>query len=723
MRISLQNMFEDSLARQGRRLFCWSPVGLALGSVLYFTLKNEPGFYSLFLLCLVLIAGIGVFLIASPEFRYPLMMRSLASALILLPTGFLLAWGEAHRQPPFPSLPYQAVWIRGTLVQAESLPPRPDHSRTLRERWRITLKNVVFEAPWEEREASLKRTIHVTLRPGETPGVQAGARVRLRALLKRTPPPSFPGGMDFQREAWFAGRAGGGRAFSALTIVEEPSSHFAVSEYWTAVRDQIARRISYGLSGQDAAFAMTVLCGETSSLSVQTRQDFAASGLAHLLAVAGLHLGLVMAFCAFMIRTLLVTSPYLALYWPCRTIAYVSALVIGGIYIALTGFHLPGLRALGMASLVILALLAGRQALSLRSLALVALVLEVTKPSRVIDVSFQMSFMAVMALITGYEVLRAPLSALRQRSWLWGKAGLPLIVLALTSLLAGSAVLPVSMAHFGAFQPWFVIANMVAVPLMGFWIMPWGLMALALMPLGLEQIPLHMMGWGIRIVRQSADLMAHAPLASLSVPALPSWGLVCILTGLALFCLWRGKARFTGLVLLGIGMSTPWLAGKPVLVISPEGDDIAFRTHDRLLVSPRRFAQKGKDFVLDSWQKAFALPLEALPENCQKGACLLSLENQNIMVLWPQKKGTPSFVTPSCFQVSLVINLSRQMSPCKGAIVLDRASVRREGSWAVYQSTHGVLRLVSDQQERGQRPWVMEADQEGDPGLPLAPSE
>ncbi|MDF7674157.1 ComEC/Rec2 family competence protein [Acetobacteraceae bacterium ESL0709] len=726
MKVCLQAMMEDSLARQGRRLFCWFPVVLGAGSTFYFVLKAEPGFWMLFVFSLFAIAGIGLYLIASPGMSCPLIMRVAGAGGTVFSAGFLLAYGEAHLQPPFPALPYQAVWIRGGLVQSELLPPRPvDHPSVNRhpsvERWRVTLKKVVFETPWDERLSPLQRTLRVTLKPGDVPEVESGENVKVRVILKKTPPPSYPGAVDFQREAWFSGRAGGGRAFSALIHVAEPGPHNGLFSRWTTLREHIARHIGKVLSGQDGAFAATVLCGETSTLSSQTRQDFAASGLAHLLAVAGLHLGLVMTFCAFTLRALLVTSPYLALYWPCRTIAYVSALVIGAFYVALTGFHLPGLRALGMACLVILAMLTGRQALSLRSLALVALALEVTKPSRILDVSFQMSFMAVMALIVGYEVLRTPLSDLRQRSWMWGKVGLPLIFLALTSLLAGSAVLPVSMAHFGAFQPWFVVANMAAVPVMGFWIMPLGLVSLLFMPFGLETIPLHMMGWGIGLVRWSASFMAHAPLASLPVPALPSWGLVLILTGLSIFCLWKGKARFAGTVLLCVGMASPWLQEKPVMLISSDGTELAFRAHHHLYVS----SHGRQDFILRSWQKDFALPVSTLPENCRDHFCLLSSRGRVIMWMAPSGKEEKTFPEEafSCPRLALIVNFSRRAVPCPGVMTIDRQSLRQEGSWAVYHSSRGGLRLLSDRQQRGYRLWVMEPGQEGDPGLPLAPSE
>ncbi|XAO71254.1 MAG: ComEC/Rec2 family competence protein [Acetobacteraceae bacterium] len=147
------------------------------------------------------------------------------------------------------------------------------------------------------------------------------------------------------------------------------------------------------------AIAQTILCGKTGGLSRHARDIYAASsGLAHLLAVAGLRLGFVMGFTLFLLRHALVLWPRAALNWPCREIAFGAAWMMGACYVTLTGAHLPALRSFGMATLVVLALMTGRQALSLRSWALVAMTLLIARPSVALDVSFQMSFEAVLAL-------------------------------------------------------------------------------------------------------------------------------------------------------------------------------------------------------------------------------------------------------------------------------------------------------------------------------------
>ncbi len=156
-----------------------------------------------------------------------------------------------------------------------------------------------------------------------------------------------------------------------------------------------------------------------------------------------------------------------------RRIAAVAALAAGLLYLALTGGHIPILRSFAMACVVTLGVLSGRRAISVRALALAAVALMLFAPAEVMGVSFQMSFAAVLALVAGWEVLAPRLALLGAGAW-WRGPALYVGGLALTSALAGTASLPFAAYHFGNAALFYVPANVIAVPLTGLWVMPWG---------------------------------------------------------------------------------------------------------------------------------------------------------------------------------------------------------------------------------------------------------
>ena len=208
------------------------------------------------------------------------------------------------------------------------------------------------------------------------------------------------------------------------------------------------------------------------------------SGLAHLLSVSGLHIAIVMGVSFAVLRFALAAVPPLALRLPGKPVAALGALGVGAFYMLLTGAEVPMQRSFAMAALATLALLTGRRAISMRGLALAAAVVLLLQPAAVLGPSFQMSFAAVMALIAGGEWLRPRLPA-PERRWR-RRAAVALFGTVATSILAGAATTPFGLHHFGRLQLYGVVANAVAVPLTSALVMPAGMAAVALMPLGLE---------------------------------------------------------------------------------------------------------------------------------------------------------------------------------------------------------------------------------------------
>ncbi|NHN84990.1 DUF4131 domain-containing protein [Acetobacter musti] len=772
MKRALPDRLQARLLSERHRLPLWLPVGLAAGVLAWFQPRYEPSPWlalaGLILSLPILIAG-----------WWRLSGRLAGSALLCVSLGFLAAWTEGHRAPPMPELPRRAVVLTGYVLSVEQLPSRAEGDPGSR---RVTLSGVRFMTWLDAGMAPLRRDLKIRLRDDDGLVFGPGDRLRIRALLSPPPFPVMPGARDLQREAWFGGLAGTGRALGAAAFApaddglatasglssgpdeagrhaephtpdadDETTRRNTPTDHWPVerLRESIAARIMSVLPGTDGAIGATLLVGQSGAIPAPDRDAFAASGLSHLLAVAGLHLGIVVGLVVAVTRYGLVSVEWIALRWPCKEIAAIAGLLGGAVYVVMTGLHLPALRSLVMAALVVLALVTGRRAASMRGLAVAATLLLLTGPSVLLDVPFQMSFAAVMALIVGYEVLRLPLMRLHGEGRLSRRFLVHVLMLALTSLLAGTATLPVSMAHFGEIQPFFVVANLMAVPLTALWVMPAGLAGVLLVPFHLEALAFVPMGWGIHAIVWSAREVASWPAARIAVPMTPGPGLALFLFGLCWLCLWTRRWRLLGLAPMLAGFVSPFIMPLPDLVVAPDGGLVAVRDGEQLLLAGH---SRDAWFERDALAQAFARPLADLPvngvqadgmqtgeeqdagsetkdgeiscgEDGVKGVCVISRAGRSVLLRAEDRSDGNDLIPDSvCAGMDLFVTVTPARRSCAGVRTVDRFTVWREGAQAVWLRRDGI-RVLSDRAWSGERLWVMRPGGHGIPNLPLAQEE
>jgi competence protein ComEC len=670
------------------RFILFLPVFMASGIAIYFGRTTEPT------ATLALAPLAGALLILAAVWHWPL-PRAAALCLAFATAGFANAWWQTSRAPAWADLPTGGTVVSGTISAVELLPKG---------------RRVTLLQPSLDGAAPLDRTLRIRLRATDLLPLSAGDAVTLKALVRPPPPPDVPGGWDTQRDAFFAGLAGYGFATgpSALIAAAPPA-------WWQGLRERIAARILAVLPGARGAIASTLLTGLGTSIPAADRAAFQDSGLAHLLAVAGLHIGIVMALVFGLVRLALSLCEYAALHWPVRRIASLAALAAGGLYLALTGAHLPILRSFAMASLFTLGILTGRRAVSLRSLAFAALLVLLWSPFDLMSVSFQMSFAAVLALIACADAASPWLARLRTGRW-WSTPALYLAGLILTSLVAGTASLPFAAYHFGRATLTYVPANLLAVPLTAFWVLPCGLAALLLMPFGLERLALLPMGTGIDGLLAIAHTVAAWPGAARDVPQIPPQALALVAAGMAWLGLWRTRLRLAGLAPLTAGLLLPLFTTTPDIIISPHADVIAARLGDTILIEHARRATAfetdaparlwGFDHAQDFPRSGLAAEGAAA---CDPNACRLHIRTADAILL-------RSAGTLPCGGTLLIS--AETLGTCDGTPLADRALVRRAGAAAIRLTRTGPI-VTTDQDQRGRRPWVIQ-----EPTLlPPAPTE
>jgi competence protein ComEC len=330
------------------------------------------------------------------------------------------------------------------------------------------------------------------------------------------------------------------------------------------------------------------------------------------------------------------------------------------------------------------------------------------EPEELIGPSFQMSFAAVVAMIAAYEALTAKQAAWRAEHPGWLPAiGLYVAGVVLSTLIAGFATAVYGIFHFNRFAVWSVAANMIAVPLTGFWVMPWALLMFLLLPFGLEALALVPMGWGVEAVNRVALWVASWPSSAITLPILPLWAMVVFTLGGCWLCLWRGRWRFWGLVPMALALASMSLARPPDLLVDGRGDGMAVRAGDGTLA----LNGKGGRILKETWtRRAGPVAQERWPKKsssrdgklrCDESGCLWRTEGRVVALVKDEQNPEKA-----CAGADIVVSSVPLRGTCRGArVLIDRFDLWRRGPHALWLGPDGI-RIETVAAWQGDRPWA-----------------
>lgn len=569
----------ETLETQRRSLPLWAPALFGAGVAAYFSGAAEPGPAALWAVAAALAAAALLWRRLGPGARALLV-------LALLPALGFSAGMLRTRSVAAPILPYETTAaVEGRLIGL---------SRSASDRTRILLDRVVIHGMDPARTPA---QVRISIEPNTPADVlRPGARLLGQARLSPPAAPSEPGGFDFRRLAWFDSLGAVGYARSPFVEVEgDGGAPLALLAFRT--RMAASAHIQAMIPGQNGAFSAAILTGDRSGIDPGVEQDLRISTLYHLVSISGLHMTLIAAAVFVIVRGGLAIVPRLALIWPLKKIAAWVALAASFFYLALSGFEVPAQRAWVMTACVLGAVLLDRPALTLRSVALAAMVVLAIAPESLMEPGFQMSFAATIALVSAFEGLRSQawwMTTQTDRRWCLAK---PVIAMVMTSLVAGLATAPFSAFHFNVMAQYGMIANLLAIPMMGAVVMPAAVIAVILAPLGLDWIAFTVMGWGVGYVLEVARVVAGFGGAVSGVPAGPGAALGLLSAGAIVVVLWNGRGRWLGLAPMAAAFALWAAAERPGLLISPDGRLFGFMTPEGRALS----SAAGNGYAAASW--------------------------------------------------------------------------------------------------------------------------
>jgi competence protein ComEC len=444
--------------------------------------------------------------------------------------------------------------------------------------------------------------------------VAPGDTIRGAVRFYPVPGPVIPGGFDTQFHAYFDGIGAYGNTTGTVELVRQGEAS-APEHIIDGVRRAIGERIDRALAQPAAGIARALITGDQSQVDETAREVMATAGLAHVLSISGLHLTLVAGGVFVALRMLLAFSESLTRIASVKRIAAAGGILSALLYFSISGGNVAALRATVMIILVFGAVIVGRRALTMRNVAIAALVVLLTDPASVFRPSFQLSFAAVVALIGAWEMARGGEG--RERNLLQQFSAY-FAGIAITSLVAGAATLLFSVYHFQQTSPLGVVGNLVSLPLVGFVMMPAAVIAALAMPFGFEGPFLAAMGWSIDRMLDLAMLVSGLSSGFDASPLLTPLALLLGLAALAWFAFLASWHRLLAPLLLVPAVALFALDRPPDVLIADTTQAVAVRLEDGL----RIVAGKPQGFAVEVWRETYDEPLEAEAIACDSVACI-----------------------------------------------------------------------------------------------------
>ncbi|MGC9954776.1 MAG: ComEC/Rec2 family competence protein [Rhizomicrobium sp.] len=670
----------------------WLPVAMGAGIGFYFTLPGEPVWaFAVVAAGLALAAGTLSATTHHAAFRITLALLAAASvgfAVAKVRTEFVRAPVLARKLGPL------GIDGRVDFVQA--------HGKGTR----VTLGAVAARRLPPDHTPAVVR---VSVRSGAD-SLVPGQWAHLTAVLMPPPGPATPGGYDFGLAAFYDRIGAVGYAYGGPKSIAPLRANNWVDEISLAVaklRWKMTARIHAVLPGSTGGIASALITGDRGAISGEDEQALRDAGLAHVLAIAGLHMALVGLGLFWTARAMLALVPAIALRFPIKKWAALAALASATFYLVISGAATPATRAFVMLAMMLLAVLFDRPALSMRSLALAATIILLLQPENLLEPGFQMSFAAVVSLIAVAEWEQARRARRTEPAGPRAFAGVRRYMrgIATTSLVGSLATAPYAVFHFDRATHYAVLGNLLAMPVMGFVTMPAAALSVFLMPFGLDAWPLHVMGWGIEAMLAVGRFVSGLPGAVSVMSAWPMPALVLLSLGGLWIAIWRRHWRWLGLIAMAAGVAVAMATPAPDLLVARDAITVAVRGSDGLL----RFVRPARDdYSAGEWLKrdgdergsdaAVATPNDGV--RCDAYGCIAKARGGTLVAV-PSRVDA---LAEDCARVAVVVSAVPARRFCSGpALVIDRIDVARNGPYAVWLGPP--MRVETVEGERGTRPW------------------
>jgi competence protein ComEC len=555
--------------------------------------------------------------------------------------------------------------------------------------------------------AALPPKVRISVDEDEFPiGIAPGSRIDVRARLAPPPPMSLPGTYDFARDAWFQGIGGVGKTLGEINVVQP-----AAPKGLDRVRENLRRHIAERLPERSAGIAIALVTGDQNAVDQDDADAMRRSGLTHLLSVSGLHIAAVVAFAMLLTLKLLALSERLALRFNLVLVAAAAAAAAGIGYTLLTGAQVPTVRSCVAALLILAGIALGRDAISIRLIATGALVVLIFRPEALAGPSFQMSFAAVTAIVALHSTQWARRLLQRREEGIAARIARALMGIVATGLAVEIALMPLALYHFHRSGLYGVGANIVAIPLTTFVIMPLEAGALLLDAVGWGKPLWFLCGAAIDGLLKLAHLVSSSRGAVAMMPSMPGWAFALMVAGGIWLCLWTTRVRLIGFAPILIGAIGAALSPSPDLLVTGDGRHLAVIEAG----TPFILRDRAGDYVRSLLAEASGYDsdpdiLDSQPtSDCSRDACVAVLRKGaaewRLLATRSAYRIDWESITNACSQADIIVSDRRLPRSCEPRwLKLDTAALARTGGLSIYLEKRPWVDSVADRV--GDHPWA-----------------
>lgn len=557
------------LENQYQNLFLWTGLLMALGAGLYFALPFEPKLF----FPIVATALLAVLALVP---RMPLLLRG----MVIFAFGFCYAYSYT-RIIDTPILHHD---IRNTNIVANVVDIDTANNKT-----RLYLNT------------DDDMTVRVSL-PDDMAVPKLGDTVSATITLFRPSAAYAPETFDYARWAYFNGLTATGY-LTDITVLNSGDASII-----NHVRDNLHR-------ASNSFLVDALVLGYKNSVPENESKIWTATGIGHVWSISGFHMTLVGGWLFAVFFLIFRSVPYITRRIPARIPAMACAWLGLLGYLFLSGCDVATVRAFLMTTLVFMAFIFGRTAISLRNICLAMLVVFLINPHYVMQPGFQLSFSAVFGLI-----------------WFWNDANYKprtfvqkilriIYITIMTSVIATLFTAPFVIAHFGALPLFGVVGNLILLPVFSFAIMPLVILGTFGVPLATE--------WAHIIYDKLfafAQMISDLPYATIQMPHISNLVITLCVLGFACLIFIRPIRVKMNHILCGVFVSSGIvlyaLSPRPLVMTTSDNELVAIHTGDSNLVFNKSRSSKHY-FAFDTWKQFAGINPDTptTKQKCHRSIC------------------------------------------------------------------------------------------------------